>query len=284
MINRRIQKVFLLPSFLCLDAPLVVLGWAIAVTLDSGSNPPDWIPKLLLLFFGVWAIYLSDRLFDSYRLNDSENLTERHRFALRFRPLFWGLAIFAAILGVLQLPRVDDTSYIYKGMVLAAATATYFVAFRLLPNPWCRWIPGKELVISICFAGGVMLTAGNTDFSVLNGLTSLGLTAVCLLNCLTISYSEANFDQQHDPQAYYAARPDRPSPSWPGWISGICGCLVFLIDGDLIVGSSLVVASVSLYYLSKSIDRERTSQRVQAGADAILLIPWPIVIMVCLIF
>ena len=60
--NRRIQLGFLLPSFLCLDAPLVALGWSVAVTFDSGGSTDTCIPKLLILFFGVWSVYLADRI------------------------------------------------------------------------------------------------------------------------------------------------------------------------------------------------------------------------------
>ena len=281
--NRRIQLGFLLPSFLCLDAPLVALGWSVAVTFDSGGSTDTCIPKLLLLFFGVWSVYLADRIYDSYRLSEVRDLTSRHRFAIRFRPLMWTLLATAAVAGLSQLINIKDPSYLSKGVILAAATAVYFAVFRLVPNCWCRWIRGKEIVISLCFAFGVMLTADTTGPSILNGILALGLASICLYNCLIISYSESAFDGQHDPQAFYALRPELPPPAWPGWISGIAGCLVFLIDGGLLVGSSLLISSAALHYLSRSIDRDKSAPFVQAAADALLLLPWPIVILIVLI-
>lgn len=283
MTNRRIQLGFLLPSFLCLDAPLVASGWSVAVTFDSGGSTDTCIPKLLILFFGVWSVYLVDRIYDSYRLSEVRELTSRHRFAIRFRPLMWTLLVTAAVAGLSQLINIKDPSYLYKGVILAAATAVYFAVFRLVPNCWCRWIPSKEIVISLCFAFGVMLTADATGPSILNGILALGLAGICLYNCLIISYSESAFDGQHDPQAFYALHPELPAPAWPGWISGIAGCLVFLNDGGLLVGSSLLISSAALHYLSRSIDRDKSAPFVQAAADALLLLPWPIVILIVLI-
>lgn len=283
MTNRRIQLGFLLPSFLCLDAPLVASGWSVAVTFDSGGSTDTCIPKLLILFFGVWSVYLVDRIYDSYRLSEVRELTSRHRFAIRFRPLMWTLLVSAAVAGLSQLINIKDPSYLYKGVILAAATAVYFAVFRLVPNCWCRWIPSKEIVISLCFAFGVMLTADATGPSILNGILALGLAGICLYNCLIISYSESAFDGQHDPQAFYALHPELPAPAWPGWISGIAGCLVFLNDGGLLVGSSLLISSAALHYLSRSIDRDKSAPFVQAAADALLLLPWPIVILIVLI-
>ena len=254
-----------------------------AVTFDSGGSTDTCIPKLLILFFGVWSVYLVDRIYDSYRLSEVRELTSRHRFAIRFRPLMWTLLVTAAVAGLSQLINIKDPSYLYKGVILAAATAVYFAVFRLLPNCWCRWIPSKEIVISLCFAFGVMLTADTTDPSILNGILALGLAGICLYNCLIISYSESAFDVQHDPQAFYALHPELPPPAWPGWISGIAGCLVLLIDGGLLVGSSLLISSAALHYLSRSIDRDKSAPFVQAAADALLLLPWPIVILIVLI-
>ena len=284
VIDRRIQLASLLPSFLCLDAPLVALGWSVAVTFHSGSSTDTSIPKLLVLFFGVWSVYLADRIYDSYRLREVKDLTSRHQFAVRFRPLLWTLLAATATISVSRLLNIKDPPYLYRGVILAAATAVYFAVFRLVPKPWCRWIPGKEIVISLCFAFGVMLTADTASLTILNGILALGLAGICLYNCLIISYSESAFDGQHDPQAFYALHPELPPPAWPGWVSGISGCLVFLIDEDLIVGSSLLISSVALYYLSRSIDRNKPAPFVQAAADAILLLPWPIVILIVLIF
>lgn len=254
-----------------------------AVTFDSGGSTDTCIPKLLILFFGVWSVYLVDRIYDSYRLSEVRELTSRHRFAIRFRPLMWTLLVTAAVAGLSQLINIKDPSYLYKGVILAAATAVYFAVFRLLPNCWCRWIPSKEIVISLCFAFGVMLTADATGPSILNGILALGLAGICLYNCLIISYSESAFDGQHDPQAFYALHPELPAPAWPGWISGIAGCSVFLNDGGLLVGSSLLISSAALHYLSRSIDRDKSAPFVQAAADALLLLPWPIVILIVLI-
>jgi len=138
-------------------------------------------------------------------------------------------------------------------------------------------------MISVCFALGVMLTAGSTEFTLLNAFLLAGLSAISLYNCLIISYGESAFDAQHDPQAFYATHSEHTTPSWPVWACAVCGCLLLLFGKGLITGSSLIIAGAGLFYLSRRINPEEPASFVQAGADAILFFPWPIVLLVILI-
>ena len=281
---RWIQIAFFFPSLLCLDVPFVTLSWALAVALDSRSDVEMALPKLLLLFFGVWAVYLIDRILDSYRLRKATVITDRHRFAIRFRWLLWTLLAFSAALALLQLYLVRDALYVLSGVLLAIVTTTYFLAFRVRSNTSTRKLPSKELTVAICFAAGVMLTSGTLSLSWLNSVIALGLASIALFNCLVISYGEADFDRSHDMKAYYARQPQARPPTTSGWIGGICGCALLLKDGTYILGSSMIIASMALFCFSRSIDRDKPSQVTQAVADSILLIPIPLILMMEYLF
>jgi hypothetical protein len=281
---RWIQTTFFLPSFLCLDVPFVTLSWALAVALDSSSNVKTALPKFLLLFFGVWAVYLIDRILDSYRLQKATAITDRHQFAIRFRWLLWTLLAFSAALALLQLYLVRDAFYVLSGVLLAIVTATYFLVFRVGSNTSTRKLPSKELTIAICFAAGVMLTSGTFSLNWLNGVIALGLTSIALFNCLVISYGEADFDRRHDMKAYYARQVQAGPPATSGWIGVTCGCALLLVNGTFILGSSMIIASMALYCLSRCLDRDNPSQVTQVVADGILLIPIPLILMMDYLF
>ena len=281
---RWIQTAFFFPSLLCLDVPFVTLSWALAVALDSRSDVETALPKLLLLFFGVWAVYLIDRILDSYRLRKATVITDRHRFAIRFRWLLWTLLAFSAALALLQLYLVRDALYVLSGVLLATVTTTYFLAFRVGSNTSTRKLPSKELSVAICFAAGVMLTSGALSLSWLNSVIALGLASIALFNCLVISYGEADFDRRHDLKAYYARQVQAGPPATSGWIGVTCGCALVLINGTFILGSSMIIASMALYCLSRCLDRDNPSQVTQAVADGILLIPIPLILMMDYLF
>src|SRR4051812_23255363 len=74
-----------LPSWLGLDAPVVVLTWTWATSRASHASLP--VRPATALFLVVWFIYLSDRLIDVARCQDWTDATGRLRFGRNCRPL-----------------------------------------------------------------------------------------------------------------------------------------------------------------------------------------------------
>lgn len=202
IIKKIVQEAISFPSNLCLDAPLVAVGWAALINFEvNGGYPPPY--KIAGLFFAVWGIYLFDRIYDSLRLPLIEVTPRRHAFAKRYRPVLFILSGLAAVTaGIFVLPHVDE------GLIKAAVfpgvlCLLYFVVFRFIERGGVILFPAKELVIGFCFASGVLVAVG-TRFSSPFGMVMGGaLAALFAANCLIIGRAEREFDRQSDAASFF---------------------------------------------------------------------------------
>lgn len=267
--------VLLLPSLLCLDAPLVAAGWATAVwkAAEKGTTPP--IAPVLALSLVVWIVYLVDRLLDSRKVDSSgEVLSFRHTFARRYRWVLVGAIVLAtALLARIDIPALGR-SVLLGALALGAVTIGYFLWFRVGRGRENRpSIPGKEIVIAACFAGGILVAAGSYP-----PLFAIGLTTLFLANCLAISAAESGIDRSRDPAAFFAAGECDPRPWIAATLAVSISCVIVRVFSgrvDWLLDAPLVLSAVATAFLWRRIP-PRLAQPV---LDVALLAPWPILAM-----
>lgn len=259
-----------MPSLLCLDAPLVALGWALLLSQPSRAGGER---SLTALFLAVWSIYLADRLFDSLRpdKNTSCPPPERLAWAKRHRAWIAGLlcVVSAATVGAaLRLP----VEWWRSGWVPAAATALYFLVFRgsHAHRTITRLLPAKELAIGTVFAFGVLLAARGGS----GPLADLPLLASLILlfsgNCLLIARGETSSDLSRDEAAYFTGtKPCRALPE-----AFLTASLAVAVAFDPLLRDPADLAIVLSAGSTLAASAIRRGSIPQALADAILLLPW----------
>ena len=270
IIKKFVQEAISLPSNLCFDAPLVAVGWAVLIGVETrGDLPPLYI--IGGLFLAVWGIYLFDRIFDSFRLPIIEATPRRHLFAKKYRFILYflsGVTVFAGATFILPHVTADLFKVAFAPGLLCLL---YFVIFRFARQSGGLRIPAKELVIGFCFASGVMVAAGThyTEFS--SWVLGLALAFLFAGHCLVIGSAEQEFDSEMDAASFFGNRGTRD------WIP------IFLLSGVLLlalilalwysvpfVGASLIIGSLLQFICFK----RAGTDLMQPLADAGLLFPW----------
>ena len=193
---------WLWPHLLSLDAPLVALAWQEWGSRASGVRLS--IPQRAVLGFGVWMIYLADRLADNARGLPGDSATARHSFA-RFRRV--PLLILTALIGaglVLLAPRTLETGQFCAGLILLAAAGVYFwLIHRRGSQGWTAWVP-KEAVVGGMFALGTAFFAlCRPSLPTRPLLVSIAFFGIaCFLNCALITAWERNGCDRRDPFSF----------------------------------------------------------------------------------
>ena len=265
-----IARIPLLLSALCLDAPLVAVGWAILLSNSKHLHPPT----LAALFFAVWAIYLADRIRDSKTDSTPDGETVRHQFAEHHRGLMIALFILAILGGVFAALSGLQTETIVAGSGVATATSGYFVIIGWRnQNPSPRFLPVKEIAIALCFACGVKIGAGTPHFVEWLTWDTLALASLFLTNCLVISKAETSRDRSIDPHAFFATSSTR-SELWivaPALLTIVLGLyLAFTFCAG--AGICLITCTAGLAWINRW-PKKRASW-VQAASDGVLILPW----------
>ena len=203
----KVDRWWLWPHVLGLDAPLVALAWQ--DWWGRAVYRPPAPSQRVILGLGVWLIYLADRLADSARGSPGEGTTARHAFAgaRRFPLLLLATAIALALTALAPLLLPPDQ--FRHGLVLLAAASAYFWSIHRKASPrWTRYLP-KEAVVGGMFALG-------TVFFVLCGpvpmpgrlVTAVVLFgAACFLNCALITAWECHPCDRRDPASLLNAFP-----------------------------------------------------------------------------
>jgi hypothetical protein len=268
-----LRHLLLLPSFLCLDAPFVALGWAL---LLSPSPAGAHSAVFAALFLAVWIVYLCDRIFDSLRpdKDTSSAPPARLAWARKHRRLLAALALGAGTAATVVVGKLPPATA-SPGWILLGATALYFLLFRgsrIRRGP-AGFIPAKELAIGTVFAFGVLLAARGGG-----GLSSapVPLVSMALLfsgNCLLIARTETSSDRSRDEAAYFSV-----PAAWR-----------FLPEAFLLAAAALALAFAPSYrdtatiavfvpaMATLALSWSRRGAVPQALADALLLLPWLLV-------
>tara|TARA_R110000850_G_scaffold87602_8_gene188295 strand:- start:7650 stop:8447 length:798 start_codon:yes stop_codon:yes gene_type:complete len=250
-----------------------------AALIDSPPSPIN-VAKLGVLFFGVWSLYLFDRIHDSFHVEISTNTPLRHQFGLKHRVSLIFVAIGAAVIAALLLAQIDDHQFFSRGFFIAAITAGYFAVFRFLKRSQARQspkFPGKEVTIALCFTAGIFLCSETSPFQNSAGVLSLGLVFLFLANCLTISQAESDFDRSHDSQAFFSHRSHSDFLLIALTVAGLVIGTALLIDRKLVISACALILSSTILLLTL-LRMGNNPMMVQAKADGALLVPWTFLI------
>ncbi len=150
----RLSDAASLPHNVGLDAALVAATWQAIVSHSLGS--PDCPELRASLFFAVWAIYLGDRIWDTWRDDPAAPRMMRHRFARQYRPILGLLAagslLLATVFAVVAMPAIPVLTWAILAPVAVLCMGYYFVRARL-PG----WEHGRAVVVGGTFAAGTLL-------------------------------------------------------------------------------------------------------------------------------
>ena len=282
-IKTHLKRLLLIPSLLCLDAPLAALGWAATLSSDLARQglSPTSRTNFAALFLTVWAIYLFDRLFDVYRSQRPEMLTIRHEWARHHRGLLVLLAAASSgILAILILPALDQSTLL-AGIGPGLITLLYYLAFRFsgLHAHFFRRVPWKELTIGTCFTMGILIAVYPGAIGMGFRLLAGGLALLFSANCLLISRAEGDLDSSDDPAAHFAGgRPEKDFhlPERLVFLSMIVGIPVATGGGFVLSSTSLFACGVMTFFLART-GRDDQRSLMQPSADGIQLFPWLLV-------
>ena len=264
-----------MPSWLGLDAPVVVTTWCLAVAQATAQKPP--VKSLAVLFLVVWSIYLTDRKVDVVRCTDWSGVSGRMEFGRRW---FW---LFAACLvicvsGLIALFALRiPYEVIRRGLLVSAGLALYFVLF-VWPLVFRRKLPGKEFGVGLFFALGC--------YCVLGGGASppalfAGVALVVAYNCLVIAARDREVDRTIDPGA--ASQWWRGIDThlvYTGTLLLVLALKISMLGPTVIFFAEIAVAFFLLLILHLNAKRF-SSDSVRALADFCLLTPWPVLVWQC---
>jgi hypothetical protein len=179
-VDPRVDKVWLWPNLLSLDAPVVALLWQILFARCFHARV-DPLPSILLVL-AVWLIYAADRTFDAWR---GASARPRHDFYRRhWRALLplWILALAAG--SALAWMRLTP-EMLYGGLALAGAVLLYFALLHL--GVFQRT---KEAVVAVLFALGATLSAWPNVRTAADIEAIILFSCLCWINCVAIEHWE----------------------------------------------------------------------------------------------
>tara|TARA_R110002096_G_scaffold32485_5_gene94393 strand:- start:314 stop:1189 length:876 start_codon:yes stop_codon:yes gene_type:complete len=277
--GRFLANFLLLPSFLCLDAALAAVAWSLCIALDSRGGDLSLLiegpSKFGVLFFGVWSVYLADRIRDTFATSSGPGAPLRYQFAGRNRPALTVICLVAATLAATFLISIQELAFWVAGSVIALLTLGYFVGLRASWNPERKRarFPLKETCIASCFAAGVILCSGDIAISIPVAALFTALSLLFLSNCLLISLVESNFDEEFDHRAFFAGR--KGSAAWIAipTVLAIGFAAGLLIRGEFRFTSFSIFGGGGLTLLI-FLSRAKLPRLTQALADGVLLFPW----------
>jgi hypothetical protein len=163
-----VERLWLWPNLLSLDAPVVALLWQILFARCFHARV-DFLPSVLLVL-AVWLIYAADRTFDAWR---GATARPRHEFYRRHWKTLLPLWILALAAGsALAWTRLAP-ELLYCGLALGVAVALYFTLLHL--GIFQRT---KEAAVAVLFALGATLSAWP------NVRTAADIEAIVLFSCL----------------------------------------------------------------------------------------------------
>ena len=176
----RVEKVWLWPNLLSLDAPVVALLWQMLFARCFHARV-DPLPSVLLVL-AVWLIYAADRTLDAWT---GESPRPRHEFYRRhWRALLplWILALAAgSALAWTRLTR----EMLHSGIALVIAVVLYFALLHL-----GIFHKTKEAAVAVLFALGATLSAWTNVRTAVDIETIVLFSCLCWINCAAIEQWE----------------------------------------------------------------------------------------------
>ena len=243
------DRVWLWPNLLSLDAPVVALLWQILFARCFHARV-DPLPSVLLVL-AVWLIYAADRTIDAWT---GESERPRHEFYRRYWRALLPLWILALTAGsALAWTRLTP-ELLYRGLALGSAVVLYFALLHV-----GVFQKTKEAAVAVLFAVGATLSAWPNVRTAVDLVPIVLFSCLCWINCVAIEHWESAGE-----------------PRWP--IAGSAGCvaiaavLLLLFSSRPVLGGAVTASAVSFMLLDCA--RRRFSRdALRVLADVALLSP-----------
>jgi hypothetical protein len=243
-----VDRVWLWPNLLSLDAPVVALLWQILFARCFHARV-ELLPSVLLVL-AVWLIYAADRTLDAWTGSCARPRHEFYRKHWKSLLPLWILALAAG--STLAWTRLTP-ELLVCGIALATVVAGYFVLLHLgvLQKT-------KEAAVAVLFALGATLSAWPNVRSAVDIEAIILFSCLCWINCVAIERWESAAVQR-----------------WP--IAAAAGVVALaavplLFTGRPVLGGA--VAASSLAFVLLDCGRRRFSRdALRVLADVALLSP-----------
>jgi hypothetical protein len=244
-----VDRLWLWPNLLSLDAPIVALLWQILFARCFHVRV-DPLPSVLLVL-AVWLIYAADRTLDAWT---GENLRPRHEFYRRHWRALLPLWILALGVGsALAWTRLTPEMR-YSGFALAAAVVLYFALLHL-----GAFHKTKEAAVAVLFALGATLSAWANVRTAADIEAIFLFSCLCWINCSAIEQWESPGESRW-PIAFAA-----------GFVALAAGALLLFSTRPVLGGA--VTASALCFVFLDCARRRFSRDALRVLADAALLSP-----------
>jgi hypothetical protein len=270
---------------LSLDAPTVAAAWSCAFAWSAHVRVP-WLSNAMLAL-ATWLLYVADRLLDGQQTSKSAVLRQRHYFHVRHRVAFMSVALPGMLILGWFITRRMDPSARGEDVLLAACALLYLLCVHLPFPKYTRLIAfPKELAVGIIFAAACVIPAWSRQPSARPMLLAPGLLfgALCWVNCVAIDHWEQPLQERLLPKSQLGLGSTR-------WIGNHlrAACLALAImsvcvafdtgwsawNAFCLMDLSIAVSVLLILWLHQ-IRRRLAPLRLRSAADAVLLIPIPV--------
>ncbi len=265
-------RAWLLPSWLSIDSPIVVVTWTWA--FSRALDRPASREVYLAIFLACWSVYLLDRLIDVARCQDWSLVSGRMRFGRQFRSLFGLLLLSCLVAAALLFRGGQITEIAQRGVWVGVGVLGYGLLFVVPVVSRRKW-PGKEFAVGLFSALAILAALpSETALTVSQGIAFCAFAAVVSLNCLVIAARDRELDQINDSAgaSQWWRQIQRDLPIWgiPGMV--LCGVAAWILP---VTGFFLAVAlSFGTLLLLHRRAVHCSADAVRALADLCLLTPW----------
>ncbi len=175
-----VERVWLWPNLLSLDAPLVALLWQILFARCFHARV-DLLPSVLLVA-AVWLIYAADRTIDAWMGAAGR---PRHEFYRRHWRALLPLWIFVLASGAALAWMRLTPELLFSGVALGGAVALYFILLH------CGiFQKTKEGAVAILFGLGATLSAWPNVRTAVDIEAIALFSCLCWINCVAIEHWE----------------------------------------------------------------------------------------------
>ncbi len=260
-------------NLICLDAPLVSVGWLwlFARTFHATIPPAGYAA----LFLTAWLIYLGDRLADTYSLERGEPRSLRHEFCRTHRPLWIGALAVIAATDVYLVWRCIGPETRFVGAVIGSLALIYLVLNHWLSGAWGH-APLKEFAIGFLFAAGTLVLLFPISQPIVASLVWSGVAFAFLgtFNCISIAYWEKELDLAQGKASFATRYPrlDRHLGKLLGILALSAGLAALVHREAAPIFACVSVSSLLLAWLDSNRAKIGRDQRT-ALADLVLLTP-----------
>jgi hypothetical protein len=175
-----VDRIWLWPNLLSLDAPIVALLWQILFARCLHARV-DLLPSILLVL-AVWLIYAADRTLDAWTGSAARPRHEFYRRHWRALLPLWILVLAAG--SALAWLRLKPELFL-AGLGLGGAVLLYFALLHL-----GIFQKTKEAAVAVLFAVGATLSAWPNIRSAADIESIVLFSCLCWINCVAIEHWE----------------------------------------------------------------------------------------------